>query len=503
MQNQLIKKMVIVGGGTAGWMTAALLGKLLMGKIQIEIVESDEIGIIGVGEATIPAIKIYNQLLGLNEVEMMKATQGTFKLGIEFVDWREKNTTYIHGFGKVGTDLLWMRTYQFWSKLKEKAKLKDLDNYSLGVVAARMNKFAMPNGQDLNSPMADFDYAYQFDAALFGQYLRKIAQNYGVKRTEGKIIKVNVNPENGFIESLNLENGSSISGDLFVDCSGARGLLISQTLGSEFDSYSKYLLCDSAYAIGCTNANELTPYTRSTALESGWQWRIPLQHRIGNGHVFSSNYISNEKALDRLLNNLDGEILNEPKLVKFTPGKRKEVFKKNCVAIGLSSGFLEPLESTSIHLIQTAILRLISLFPSNKFSQTDIDEYNRQTEIEYEFIRDFIIAHYKVTNRSDTEFWKYCKNMEIPDSLSQRLNLFKSSGRFFQTDNELFKEESWVQVLLGQGLEINPDPMTNLIPDDDLVSYLKNIEYVILENAKSFIPHADFIKNYCKSDILN
>lgn len=499
MQNSMIRKLVIVGGGTAGWMTATLLSKLTQNKFEIELIESDEIGIIGVGEATIPAIRIFNQLIGLDEAEMMRATNGTFKLGIEFVNWREKGHSYIHGFGKIGSDVYWMRTHHFWARMLNKGGIKDFDKFCIGVVAARNNKFAKPDVSNPNSPLADIDYAFQFDAALYGKYLRRLSEKNGVKRTEGKIVKVNQNANSGFIESVMLENGNTISGDFFVDCSGARGLLIAQTLSAEFDDYQKWLLCDRAIAVPCSNAPVLTPYTRSTAHEAGWCWRIPLQHRIGNGNVFSSKFMNEEKAQDHLLSNLDGQILAEPRLVKFTPGKRREVFIKNCVAIGLSSGFLEPLESTAIHLIQTAVLRLLALFPALEYNQALVDEYNNQTTEEYEFIRDFIIAHYKVTNREDSEFWRYCKNMDVPQSLTHRLELMKTTGRFFKRNEELFREESWVQVLIGQGLKINPDVMTGLLSDEDASEFLHDVAITIEENVRQMPTHQAYIDLYCKT----
>ncbi len=499
MNSSKIKKLVIVGGGTAGWMCATLLSKLTHGNFAIELVESEEIGIIGVGEATIPAIRIFNQLIGLDEAEMMRATKGTFKLGIEFVDWREKGHSYIHGFGKIGSDIFWIRTHQFWSRMFPKGGVKDFDNFCIGVVAARQNKFAKPDVSDPNSPLADIDYAFQFDAALYGQYLRKLSEANGVKRTEGKITKVNQNSQSGFIESLDLENGTNIQGDFFVDCSGARGLLIAQTLGAQFDDYQKWLLCDRAWAVPCANAEILTPYTRSTAHESGWRWRIPLQHRIGNGNVFSSRYMGEQEALDQLLANLDGEILAEPRLVRFTPGKRREVFIKNCVAIGLSSGFLEPLESTAIHLIQSAVLRFLALFPSMEYNQSLVDEYNRQTTEEYEFIRDFIIAHYKVTKREDSELWRYCKNMEVPETLTHRIELLRTTGRFFKRNEELFREESWVQVLIGQGLEITPDVMTSLLSEDETRNYLNDVCETIADNVARMQSHQAYIDAYCRA----
>ncbi len=504
--NRLIKTVTIIGGGTAGWMTAALLSKLLLGRFEINLVESEEIGTIGVGEATIPAIKVFNQFLDLDETEFLKATQGTFKLGIEFVNWREKpaqgHHSYIHGFGKIGTDLMWLHTHQFWLKMFPKGGFKDFDHYALNTLAARRNRFR-PRRPGEGPPMADFDYAYHFDASLYARYLRGQAEGRGVKRIEGRITKVELRAEDGFIDKVILNDGREVGGDLFVDCSGMRGLLIGDALGVGYEDWDAWLLNDRAWAVPCESAAVLTPYTRSTAHGSGWQWRIPLQHRTGNGHVFSSQHMADDEAATILLNNLDGKALADPRLVKFRPGKRHRAFEKNCVAIGLSSGFLEPLESTSIHLIQTGILRLLALFPSNGFDARDIAEYNAQTDFEYRDIRDFIVAHYKVTDREDTPYWAYLKHMDVPDSLAQRLDLSRSSARFFKhSAAELFHEESWVQVLLGQGLRPQYDPMVDMIPEEQIAGYLRDIEEVIDEYANSLPLHGDYIAQNCKAPPL-
>ncbi len=499
MENGLIKTITIVGGGTAGWMTAALLSKLLLGRFEINLIESDEIGIIGVGEATIPAIRVFNQMLDFSEAEFMKATQGTFKLGIEFVNWREPGHTYIHGFGKIGTDLMWLHTHQFWLKMQPKGLVKDFDHYALNTLAARMNRFKPKKAGD-PPPMSDLDYAYHFDASLYARWLRGYAEQRSVKRIEGKVVEVKLRPHDGYIDNVVLQSGQSVGGDLFIDCSGMRGLLIGDALGVGYEDWSEWLLCDRAFAVPCTNAPELFPYTRSTAHAAGWQWRIPLQHRIGNGHVYSSQFMEDDVARDILLNNLDGQALAEPRQVRFRPGVRHKTFEKNCVAIGLSAGFLEPLESTSIHLIQTGLLRLLGLFPGRTFDARDVDEYNRQTDFEYRDVRDFIVAHYKVTNREDTPFWAYLKHMPVPDSLERRLDLCRSSARFFKrAAAELFHEESWIQVLLGQGLAARYDPMVDMIPEDDIKTFLKDIEEVIAEYAEGMPKHADFIAGYCKA----
>jgi tryptophan halogenase len=495
--NAPLKTITVVGGGTAGWMTAALISQLFVGY-DIRLIESDEIGIIGVGEATIPAIRIYNMLAGIDEFEMVRATQATFKLGIEFVNWREPGWSYIHGFGKIGQDLLWLHPHQFWLKMAERGEVKHFDHYALNCLAARKNRFSLPDTRNPNSPMADIDYAFHFDASLYAAFLRARAEKKGVKRIEGKIVDVVLRPENGFVDHVRLADGRTVNGDLFIDCSGMRGLLIGQALGVEYEEWSRWLLCDRALAVPCVSAPTLTPFTRSTARESGWQWRIPLQHRIGNGHVYSSQHLSDDEAASVLLANLDGAPLADPRPVRFTPGKRRRAWEKNVVAIGLSGGFLEPLESTSIHLIQTAILRLIALFPGRGFNAADMAEYNRQTDFEFTDVRDFIIAHYKVTNREDTPFWAYLRHMDVPDSLTERLDLFRASARFFMHGKaELFREESWVQVLLGQGLPMRYDPMVDMLPDDQVRGYLSDIEEVIADVAEGMPTHADFIAHHC------
>lgn len=497
------RRITIVGGGTAGWMTAALLSKLLMRGFEIQLIESDEIGTIGVGEATIPAIRTFNDLAGVDQFEMVRATQATFKLGIEFVDWRDIGHSYIHGFGKIGQDLLWLHPHQFWLKFSARGQAKHFDLYALNCLAARKDRFALPDMRNPNSPFAGLDYAFHMDASLYAAFLRRQAEARGVKRIEGRIVATNQRPEDGFVESVQLADGQEIGGDLFIDCSGMRALLIADAMGVGFEDWSHWLPCDRALAVPCESVPRLTPYTRSTARSAGWQWRIPLQHRIGNGHVYSSAHCSDEDAAAILLGNLDGKPLADPRPIRFKPGKRHRAWDKNVVAIGLASGFLEPLESTSIHLIQTAILRLLALFPSEEFNQADIDEYNAQTDFEFADVRDFIIAHYKVTNREDTPFWAYVKHMAIPETLAERLELFRSSGRFFVHGKaELFREESWVQVLIGQGLPMHYDRMVDMVPDDEALGFLRDIEDVIEDSANAMPTHADFIARHCKAPEL-
>jgi tryptophan halogenase len=399
---------VIAGGGTAGWMAAAVLSKALGKVLDIELVESDEIGTVGVGEATIPPIVTFHGLLDIKEQEFLAAVQGTFKLGISFENWRDVNEDYIHSFGVTGRDH-WTAGFQhFWLKAHERGLASEFGDYCLELRAAQENKFA-------HLPKNGLNYAFHIDATQYAQYLRKFSENLGIRRTEGKIVGVNSNPVTGFIESLSLESGKQVAGDLFIDCTGFRGLLIEQTLHAGYEDWSHWLPCDSAVAVQTKSTGEAIPYTRSIARESGWQWRIPLQHRVGNGMVYCSRYISDDDARETLLNNIEGEMLTSPRLIKFRPGMRLKHWKANCVAIGLASGFIEPLESTSIHLIQRGMIRLMQMFPLAGIKQSDIDEFNHQTRVDITSIRDVIILHDCVTKRTDSAFWRFCRNMEIRD----------------------------------------------------------------------------------------
>ncbi len=502
--NSPIKTVTIVGGGTAGWMAAALLSRLLLGAYTIRLIESEEIGTIGVGEATIPAIRTFNGLAGIDEFEMVRATQATFKLGIEFRNWRTPGHSYIHGFGKIGQDLYWLHCHQFWLKEAARGRAKHFDHYALNTLAARMNRFTMPDPAHPNSPIADIDYAYHFDASLYARYLRTRAEKAGVERIEGRIVAANRRASDGHLDHVVLADGRTVDGDLFIDCSGMRGLLIGEAMGVGYEDWSQWLLCDRALAVpSARGSGPLTPYTRSTAHGAGWQWRIPLQHRTGNGHVYSSRFVSDDEAVATLLANLDTPALGDPRPVRFRPGKRTLAWEKNVVALGLAGGFLEPLESTSIHLIQTGLLRLLALFPGRGFHAADMAEYNRQTDFEYRDVRDFIIAHYKVTLREDTPFWQYCRHMDVPDSLAERIELFRSSARFFMHGKaELFREESWVQVLLGQGLDAHYDPMVDMIPDAQTTAFLSDVEEVIAEVASSLPTHEAFIARHCQAPPL-
>ncbi len=492
MNSEGVKKVVIAGGGTAGWMVAALLSKTMGKVLDITLIESDEIGTVGVGEATIPPLVQYNQLCQISEPEFMAAVQATFKLGISFENWRDVNEDYIHSFGNTGTDH-WSAGFQhIWMSGQRKGIATDYGDYCLELRAALESKFA-------HLPKNGLNYAFHIDATLYARFLRKLSEENGTARVEGKIVKVDTDSESGFITSLTLDSGKQVEGDLFIDCTGFRGLLIEQTLHAGYEDWSHWLPCDSAVAVQTESTGPAIPYTRSIAREAGWQWRIPLQHRVGNGMVYCSRYISDEDARETLLENIEGKMLTEPRVIKFRTGQRLKQWSKNCIAIGLSSGFLEPLESTSIHLIQRSVVRLLRMFPQEKIVQTDVDEFNKQSKFDIETIRDFIILHYCVTNRTDTPFWRHCRNMEIPETLAHRINLFKETGRVFRLHTELFAENSWIQVMLGQG--IVPDqyhPVVDVMDDEELDRFLKQIKANVDSTVGKLPDHEAYIEQYCK-----
>jgi len=498
MSENRLQNIVIVGGGTAGWMAAAAFASLLGRNYSIRLIESDEIATIGVGEATIPLIKDFNAALGIDENEFLRATQGTYKLGIEFVNWGQQGDSYIHGFGKIGRDLGPLPCYQYWLKMHQAGQASDLENYSINTFAPRKSKFLSRKPEMDGSPLGDINNAFHFDAGLYAQFLRRYAQERGVERIEGRILQTKLRENDGFVESLTLASGQTIAGDFFVDCSGMRALLIGQALGREYEDWSHWLPCDRAVAVPCESVTPLVPYTRATAHSAGWQWRIPLQHRIGNGHVYSSRFMGQEEATDILLNNLDGKQLADPRHIPFTPGRRKETWYKNCVAVGLASGFFEPIESTNIHLVQTAITRVIRMFPTMEFAQANIDEYNKQTQTEYERIRDFIILHYKATQRTDSAFWNHCRTMEIPATLQHKIDLFSSNGRIFRDNDELFGDVSWVQVMHGQGIRAKGySPLVDLRSMTDIKKYLDDIELVVKKCVDVMPTHAQYIAQHC------
>ena len=500
MNSEILKKVLIVGGGTAGWMSAAVLLQSLGRTYQIQLIESDAISTIGVGEATIPSIKNFNLVCGIDEDEFVRETQATFKLGIQFKNWGALGESYIHSFGSIGKNTGLVDFYHYWLKLNQMGKVGRLDDYSINLSACEQNKFTRANHEDKNSPLADIGHAFHFDAGLYAKYLRTNCEKHGVTRTEGKIVSVQTNSDNGFVTSVTMENGEVHAADFFIDCSGFRGLLIEQTLHTGYDDWSHWLPCDSALAVPCESVSPLLPYTRSTAHSAGWQWRIPLQSRIGNGHVYCSKFMSQDEATSILLKNLDGPALAEPRPIRFVTGKRKKFWNKNVVAIGLASGFMEPLESTSIHLIQTGILRLINFFPNMGFAEADADEYNRQTATEYEQIRDFIILHYHANRRTDSEFWQYCRAMEIPERLHNKIDLFRANGRIFRINNELFGESGWLQVMLGQGIRPQAyDPLADNTSEEAIGKMMVNVKAVIQEVVKRMPSHENFIAANCKA----
>jgi tryptophan halogenase len=497
LEDHRVKRVVIVGGGSAGWMAAAGLVKFLGPIVDIKLIESEEIGIVGVGEATIPQIRLYNSVLGLDEDDFLRNTQGTFKLGIEFRDWARIGDRYIHTFGSVGHNIGQTPFHHYWLRSRGSANAPDVWAYSINAAAAYANRFARMEKLG-ESPLAAPAWAFHFDASLYGKYLRVYAEQRGVTRVEGKIVRTTLRDQDGFVESVTLQSGETIGADLFVDCSGFRGLLIEGALKTGYEDWSHWLPCDRALAAPCASAGPLTPYTRATARAAGWQWRIPLQHRIGNGYVYCSRYISDEEAEATLRGNLDGDILAAPRLIKFTTGRRKKFWNKNCVALGLASGFMEPLESTSIHLVQSGVSRLLSLFPDTRFAAADIEEYNRQMGMEFERIRDFLILHYNATERDDTPFWSYCRQMEIPDGLAHKTALFRANGRIHREAEDLFAEASWLQVMLGQRIEPSGHHrMADIISDAQLDEFLANIRQIIGVWVERMPTHEDFIARHC------
>jgi tryptophan halogenase len=493
--NGRIAKVVIVGGGTAGWMAAAALSKVLgPAGVALELVESEEIGTVGVGEATIPQLLHFNALLELDENEFVRATQATYKLGIEFVDWRRIGARYIHPFGSYGIPMLGVDFQHFWLKGRHLGERSTLDEYSIAAVAARQSRFLRPVPDQVRSPLSTISYAFHFDASLYARFLRRWAEARGVTRTEGRIAHVEQHAERGLVEAVVLSDGRKIDGDLFIDCSGFRGLLIEQTLHSGYEDWSAWLPCDRAVAVPCARVEDPLPYTRATARAAGWQWRIPLQHRTGNGYVYSSRHISDDEALATLLQHLDGEPLAEPRLLRFTGGHRRRPWIANVVSMGLASGFLEPLESTSIHMVQSAIARLLTLFPSARFEQAEIDEYNRQTIQEYVNVRDFLVLHYKATERSDTAFWNYCRTLEPPAGLARKLDLFRTNGRIVREKDELFTETSWLAVMVGQGIEAaGYHPVVDLIGNEETLRRLADVRAVNQRAALLMPRHVDFL----------
>jgi tryptophan 7-halogenase len=492
-----IKKVVILGGGSAGWMTAAALSKFIATpECSLTLIESDEIGIVGVGEATLPHLRVFNQRLGIDEREFMNATQATFKLGIQFVNWGKLGDAYIHPFGEYGEPMHHQSFHHTWLRLLQNGLADPLDEYSFAVKTAEAEKFSFPS-TDPTLVSSTYGYAYHVDATLYGQFLKKYALERNVKRVEGKAVCVHQHPETEFISSIELESGELIEGDLFIDCSGFRGMLIEQTLKTGYQDWRHYLPCDSAVAVTCEKVGETLPYSIATARDAGWQWRIPLQSRTGNGYVYSSQYLSDEDAKKTLLTHLDGKPLREPLQLRFTTGKRNKIWNKNCIAVGLSSGFLEPLESTSIYLIQETINKILDFFPDNVFDSAVTDEFNRVMDNEYLRIRDFLVLHYHATQRNDTPFWNYCRTMPIPDSLSHQMNLFKTQGLMANYEAGLFFEASWLAVYIGQGvLPKNVHPAITNAPLPQLQSIAVQLRESIRDGVNQLPSHHDFLDRY-------
>jgi tryptophan halogenase len=500
MNEPSINKVVVVGGGTAGWMAAAALSKVFGARLSITLIESDQIGTVGVGEATIPMIQLYNRVLGLDENEFVRETNATFKLGIEFVDWRRLDHRYFHPFGLLGVDMDGIGFSHYWMRWLKSGGNLDYSHFNAETEAARARRFMRVEGETGPMVMPNINYAFQFDASLYAAYLRRFSEKRGIRRIEGKIIDVTQFPDSGNIRSVKLESGDMIEGDLFIDCSGFRGLLIEQVYKAGYDDWSHWLPVNRAAAVPCESAGALLPYTRATAREAGWQWRIPLQHRIGNGYVYSDQYLSEDEAAARLLERLDGKALAEPRTLRFLTGRRRKCWVKNCIAIGLSSGFLEPLESTSIHLIQVAIAKLLAMFPKDGLNEALISRFNKEMAFNYDDVKDFLIAHYKITEREDTPFWKYVKYMEIPDSLKEKLEIFRTRGEVMARHDELFKETSWFAVLAGQGLMPESyHPVADAISEDELRLRLTKIRTGILNRINGMPEHDEFIRRNCAS----
>ena len=501
MSNPQERRIVIVGGGTAGWMAAACLAHATKGRCgKIQLIESAEIGTVGVGEATIPPIQFFNTMLGIDERDFIKKTQATFKLGIEFRDWTRIGHRYFHPFGPHGVDMDAVSFHNYWLKLNQMGEGGDLGDYSLSTLAAAQGKFLRPS-RSLPAGTPTLAYAFHFDASLYGQYLRAFAEARGVERIEGKIVEVRQRPLDGFIEGVTLEGERRIDGDFFIDCSGFRSLLLGQTLGVGFQDWSHWLPCDRALAVPCASAADFTPYTRSTARKAGWQWRIPLQHRIGNGHVYCSEFISDDEAASILMANLDGEPLADPRPLRFKAGRRQVFWKKNCVAMGLAGGFLEPLESTSIHLVQSAVFRLLALMPVDDADDSTIEEFNRLSAIEYEQVRDFIVLHYKAVERDDSPLWNHCRNMPIPEALQHKIELFRNRARIARFDGQLFIEPSWVAVFLGQGIHPQHyDPLVDAMDIGELRARLAKIRETLRQTVAAMPAHKDFIDEHCRAE---
>lgn len=495
-----LKQIVIVGGGAAGWMTAAAMSKLLRpSDVSVTLVESDEIGIIGVGEATIPDMLQFNLFLGIPEAELMRATQATFKLGIEFVDWSRQGERYFHPFGFHGIDIDSLDFHQYWLHCRANGFTHSIGDYCVTEVVAKKNKFAFPDTRTPGAPASYLRYAYHFDAALYAGFLRQYAEARGVKRIEGKVRDVLRAPDTGDITGVRLQSGQTISGEFFFDCTGFKSLLLDKTLKVPWVDWRHWLPCDRALAVACRHHGPLLPYTRSTAKSAGWQWRIPTQHRTGNGHIYCSEFMSEDEATSVLLDSLDGEVMGTPRLIQFTTGHRRKFWEKNCVAIGLSAGFLEPLESTSLYLIRQGISRFIALFPDASIPSVMRDEYNRWMQKDFEQVRDLLVLHY-YANQREEPFWRHCRNMTIPETLQRRMALFAEGGRFLRFEGELFPNASWVAVMLGQNiLPRTVDPLVSVLSATEIHQKLELLRRAIRDFAETLPGHQDVLRKHCSS----
>ncbi len=488
-----IRKIVIAGGGTSGWLAAAAISKVLGKNLDITLIESPEIGRIGVGEATIPTLRVFHKLLGINERELMAHVQGTFKLGIEFSNWANKGDKYFHSFGLTGKDCWACQFQHFWLAGKKYGIDVPFGDYCPESKAARLEKCSGEND--------GINYAYHFDANLYADYLKAFSIKLGVKHVEGFIDKVIISPENGFIKSLLLKDGQNIEGDLFLDCTGFKAMLIEGALNTPWLPYGHYLPCDSAIAMQTELVRAPRPYTQAIAHDFGWQWRIPLQHRAGNGLVYSSRHVSDDEAINTLLKNLDGPAVTEPRVIKYRTGRRMKAWNKNCIAVGLTASFIEPLESTSIHLAMSAIYRLMRYFPQNEIVMSNVDEFNKQSSEEMDRARNFVILHYHATQRNDTDFWRYCKNMEIPEALAHRVQLFKDTAAIALEEKELFLNDSWVQVMMGQGIMPTAyHPIADVMGEMELKSFLRSLSGNVGEQVAAMPTHQQFINQYCKAE---
>lgn len=487
-----IKKVVILGGGTAGWLSAALLKKVLGAVVDIELIESDAIGTVGVGEATIPPIRVLNQVLGINEAQFLRETKATIKLAIKFENWRAQGDSYYHSFGAPGRSLTFCHFHHLWLRARQQfGDMTPIWQYDLNYLCAEAGKFAPITAKD---PILELPYAYHFDAGLYAAFLRKFSEPMGVVRTEGMVDQVTQHL-NGHIKSLLLKDGREVKGDFFIDCSGFVSLLLQRKLGVGYDDWSHFLPCDRAWAVPTERFEQTVPYTRSIAHEAGWQWRIPLQHRNGNGMVFSSAHYTEQQALDVLMGNLQSTPMAEPKLIKFKTGRARKQWHHNVLAVGLSSGFLEPLESTSIHLVQSAIVRLLKMFPHNGIEAATVTEYNKQSEAEFVYIRDFLLLHYHVTERTDSQFWRDMRQLQIPDSLKHKIELFQADGSIFREQHDLFHDASWLQVMLGQGLMPRDyHPLADSFSDEQLKDMLKSIKAIKQEPLAKLFSHDEFLR---------